>query len=64
VNASPSAKPIRDIIHQRTDNAGGKRRPQQGQHHGPVGAKQKIKLVMVIDVPNHGVPNCDPVFGG
>jgi hypothetical protein len=55
-NTSPGADPIRNIIHQRSDNAGRKRRPQQGQHHGPVGAQQKMKLVMVIEVPNHGVP--------
>ena len=56
LNASPGADPIRNVIHQRGDNAGGERRPQQGKHHGPVGAKQKIELVMMIDVPNHGVP--------
>jgi hypothetical protein len=55
-NKSPGADPIGNIIHQRTDNAGGKRRPQQGQHHGPIGAQQRIKLVMVVEVPNHGIP--------
>jgi hypothetical protein len=55
-NKSPDADPIRNIVDQRSDNAGRKRCPQQGQHHGPVGAQQKVKLVMVIEVPNHGVP--------
>jgi len=63
VNTSPRADPIRNVIHQRTNNAGGQRRPQHGQHQGSVGAKQKIKLVMVVDVPNHGVSAYSPVIG-
>jgi hypothetical protein len=53
---SPGADPIGNVIHQRSHNAGGKRRPQQRQQHGPIGAQQKIKLVMMIEMPNHGVP--------
>jgi len=53
---SPNADPIRNVIHQRTEDAGGQRRPKQREHHGAVGAKQNIELVVVIDVPNHGVP--------
>jgi hypothetical protein len=60
---SPSADPIRNVIHQRTDNAGSKRCPQQGQRHGPVGPQQKVKLVVVIKVPNHDVPAQVQVFG-
>jgi len=63
VDISPGVDPIRNVMHQRADNAGGERRPQQGEHHPSVGAKQKIELVMVIDVPNHDVPACSPVFG-
>jgi hypothetical protein len=58
VDISPGADPIRNVIHQRADNAGGERRPQQGEHHPSVGAKQKIELVMVIGVPSHGIPAC------
>jgi hypothetical protein len=59
---SPNADPIRNVIHQRTDDAGSKRCPQQGQHHSPVGPQQKVKLVVVIEVPNHGVPAQVQVF--
>jgi hypothetical protein len=60
---SPSTDPIRNVIHQRTDNAGSKCCPQQSQHHGPVGPQQKVKLIVVIEVPNHGVPAQVQVFG-
>jgi hypothetical protein len=61
-NASPGVDPIRNIICQRPENARSERRPQQGQHYGPVGAKKKAKLVVVIEVSNHGDPTDNLVF--
>ena len=48
--------PFRNVISQRTDHAGGKARPQQRQHQGPVGAKHNIEAIVVIGVTHHGIP--------